>query len=146
VLEANALTANFEPINWTTWHSLHLTTLYASTACYRDSFTSYGPNGVNVADIVPASNISNVGLCLREDGKGLRSTCLSVNLHYMWQHSDARQAVSGHSVSVWDKAALSHKSRPKNVVRLLGSTCHNQFTFCLHVCELFTSTVSFLMV
>jgi hypothetical protein len=38
---AGNLTAICEPIVWKIREPRHLTTLWASTACYRDSFTSY---------------------------------------------------------------------------------------------------------
>jgi hypothetical protein len=37
--KANNLTVICEPIVYTMWDPQHLTTLYASTACYGDSFT-----------------------------------------------------------------------------------------------------------
>jgi hypothetical protein len=37
--EADNLTAICEPIVYKMWEPEHLTTLWASTACYRDSFT-----------------------------------------------------------------------------------------------------------
>jgi hypothetical protein len=39
--KADNLTAICEPIVWKTWEPRRLTTLWASTACYRDSFTLY---------------------------------------------------------------------------------------------------------
>jgi hypothetical protein len=39
VPEADNLTAIYERIFWTMWNPQHLTTVYASTACYGDSFT-----------------------------------------------------------------------------------------------------------
>jgi hypothetical protein len=38
VRKADNLTAIFEPIVQIMWNPQHLTTLYASTACYGDSF------------------------------------------------------------------------------------------------------------
>jgi hypothetical protein len=37
--KADNLTAVCEPIVWKMWEPRRLTTLWASTACYRDSFT-----------------------------------------------------------------------------------------------------------
>jgi hypothetical protein len=37
--KADNLTAICEPIVWKMWKPRHLTTLWVSTACYRDSFT-----------------------------------------------------------------------------------------------------------
>jgi hypothetical protein len=39
VRRADNLTAICELILWTMWNPRHLTTLYASTVCYGDSFT-----------------------------------------------------------------------------------------------------------
>jgi hypothetical protein len=39
VRRADNLTVICESIVWTMWDPLHLTTLWASTACYGDSFT-----------------------------------------------------------------------------------------------------------
>jgi hypothetical protein len=36
--KADSLTAIYEPIVWKMWEPRRLTTLWASTACYRDSF------------------------------------------------------------------------------------------------------------
>jgi hypothetical protein len=41
VLKADNVTAIYEPIVWKMWKPQHLTTLWASTACYRDTFTFY---------------------------------------------------------------------------------------------------------
>jgi hypothetical protein len=38
---ADNLTAICEPIVWKMWEPLRLTTLWAFTACYRDSFTFF---------------------------------------------------------------------------------------------------------
>jgi hypothetical protein len=40
-LKADNLTAICEPIVWQMWDTRRLTTLWASTACYRDSFTFF---------------------------------------------------------------------------------------------------------
>jgi hypothetical protein len=37
--KADNLTTICEPIVWKMWEPQHLTTLWASTACYRDTFT-----------------------------------------------------------------------------------------------------------
>jgi hypothetical protein len=37
--KADTLTAISEPIVWRMWEPRRLTTLWASTACYRDNFT-----------------------------------------------------------------------------------------------------------
>jgi hypothetical protein len=37
--KVDSLTAICEPIVWKLWEPRHLTTLWASTACYRGSFT-----------------------------------------------------------------------------------------------------------
>jgi hypothetical protein len=37
--KADSLTTLYEPIVWKTWEPRRLTTLWASTASYRDSFT-----------------------------------------------------------------------------------------------------------
>jgi hypothetical protein len=39
--KADYHTANGEPIVWQMWEPLPLTTVWAPTACYRDSFTFY---------------------------------------------------------------------------------------------------------
>jgi hypothetical protein len=39
--KADNLTAIFEPIVYKMWEPQRLTTLWASTACYRDSFTYF---------------------------------------------------------------------------------------------------------
>jgi hypothetical protein len=39
--KADSLTAVCEPIVWKMWKPRRLTTLWASTACYRDSFTFF---------------------------------------------------------------------------------------------------------
>jgi hypothetical protein len=41
--KADNLTAICEPTVYTMWEPRRLTTLWASTACYRDSFTLYTP-------------------------------------------------------------------------------------------------------
>jgi hypothetical protein len=38
-VKADNCTAIYEPIVWKMWEPQHLTTLWASTACYRDTFT-----------------------------------------------------------------------------------------------------------
>jgi hypothetical protein len=43
--KADNLTANCEPIFYKMWEPQHLTTLWASTASYRDSFTYSGIGG-----------------------------------------------------------------------------------------------------
>jgi hypothetical protein len=45
--EADNLTAICEPIVWKMWELRHLTTLWAFTACYRDSFTFFLPYPCN---------------------------------------------------------------------------------------------------
>jgi hypothetical protein len=40
-LKSDNLTAIFEPIVWIMWDPQRLTTLWASMACYMDSFTFF---------------------------------------------------------------------------------------------------------
>jgi hypothetical protein len=39
--ETDNLTAIYEPIIWKMWDPRRITTQWASTACYRDSFTFF---------------------------------------------------------------------------------------------------------
>jgi hypothetical protein len=41
VCKADNLTAICEPIVWKMWEPRRLTTIWASTTCYRDGFTFY---------------------------------------------------------------------------------------------------------
>jgi hypothetical protein len=66
--EADYLTAICEPIVYKMWEPQHLTTLWASTACYRDSFTFllYARNNIGPSTLpcgTPDVTVTSSGNC-----------------------------------------------------------------------------------
>jgi hypothetical protein len=121
--KAENLTAVCELIVQNTWEPQHLTTLWASTACYRDSFTFTGAMFLpirSVGNTCVSNSLSERSKCAGLWGvnlpiiqnRGQRSSHFIISLHIRTCHSSAvsRCCVpgsnQGHVRSVVDKVAL----------------------------------------